>query len=234
MLSLFRALAEEGVEYVVVGAVALNLHGIVRATEDLDLFVRADVGNVERLRSALRAIWDDPEIAEIRAEDLAGDYPVVRYGPPEEDFVIDLMSRLGDAISFDDLRWETISVEGVNVRVATPITLYEMKGAPSVPSIERMQPSYGECSRSKETDVGVWRFREHDAARRDLWTDSDDPRLPGRIARLWRRTARLVPAYRAEGVRRFRNIEEANEDRDRAVETRARAIRTSRASREDR
>lgn len=127
MLAVLKALADEDVEYVVVGAVALNLHGLVRATEDLDLFVRADTGNVERLRAALRSVWDDPEIAQISADDLAGDYPVVRYGPPGEDFVIDVMSRLGDEVRFDDLRWETITLGGVQVRVATPVTLYEMK-----------------------------------------------------------------------------------------------------------
>jgi len=28
------------------------------------------------------------EIEQIRAEDLSGDYPVVRYGPPGEDFAV--------------------------------------------------------------------------------------------------------------------------------------------------
>ena len=42
LLEVLKALSDAGVEYKVVGAVALNLHGIVRATED-----RADA---ERLR----------------------------------------------------------------------------------------------------------------------------------------------------------------------------------------
>jgi hypothetical protein len=33
LLDLLRALAREGVDYVLVGGVALNVHGIVRATE---------------------------------------------------------------------------------------------------------------------------------------------------------------------------------------------------------
>lgn len=127
MLAFLRALADEGVHYVVVGGVALNLHGLVRATEDLDLFVSLESDNVERLRRALHKTWEDPSIEEIRAEDLAGEYPVIRYGPPGEDFVIDVMARLGDAIDFDDLLWETIMVGDLAVRVATPATLYEMK-----------------------------------------------------------------------------------------------------------
>jgi len=126
-LEVLRALAREGVDYVLVGAVALGIHGLVRATEDVDLFIRPDGENVERLKRALRSVWDDPEIAGITAQDLAGEYPTVRYGPPGEGFVIDLLSRLGSAFAFEDLEAETVSLEGVPVRVATPTTLYRMK-----------------------------------------------------------------------------------------------------------
>jgi hypothetical protein len=126
-LEVLRALAREGVDYVLVGAVALGVHGIVRATEDVDLFIRPDGENVERLKRALRSVWDDPDIAGITADDLAGEYPTVRYGPPGEGFVIDLLSRLGSAFAFEDLESETMSVEGVPARVATPATLYRMK-----------------------------------------------------------------------------------------------------------
>jgi hypothetical protein len=47
ILELLRALASEDVDYVLVGGVALNLHGIVRATEDVDLFIRPSVDNVD-------------------------------------------------------------------------------------------------------------------------------------------------------------------------------------------
>ena len=126
-LEVLRALAREGVDYVLVGAVALGVHGIVRATEDVDLFIRPDGENVERLKRALRSVWDDPDIAGITADDLAGEYPTVRYGPPGEGFVIDLLSRLGSAFAFENLESETVSVEGVPARVATPATLYRMK-----------------------------------------------------------------------------------------------------------
>jgi hypothetical protein len=126
-LAVLRALEREGVEYVLVGATALGLHGIIRATEDMDLFVRPAADNVERLRRALRSVWDDPDIDQIRTEDLAGEFPTIRYGPPGEDFVIDLLSRLGSAFGFDDLEAEIVMVEGIGVRVATPSTLYRMK-----------------------------------------------------------------------------------------------------------
>ena len=62
LLALVRALNREGVDYVVVGAVALGLHGLARATRDLDLFVRPTPDNVVRLKCALSAVWSDPDI----------------------------------------------------------------------------------------------------------------------------------------------------------------------------
>lgn len=122
-----RAFERHGVEYVLVGGVAVNVHGIVRTTEDIDFFVRPTAENVARIRDALRAIWDDPYIDEITAADLAGAYPTVRYGPPRGDVIIDLLAGLGTSWTFDDLDSEVRSFGGVTVRVATPATLYRMK-----------------------------------------------------------------------------------------------------------
>jgi hypothetical protein len=127
LLDLFSALHRFGVEYVLVGGIALNLHGIVRATEDVDLFVRPDPANIARLREALASLWSDEEIHGITAEDLAGKYPAIRYGPPDVTWGIDILARLGTAFSFDDLEVEIHEVRGVPVRVATPGTLYRMK-----------------------------------------------------------------------------------------------------------
>lgn len=126
-LILLRDLERNKVDYVLVGGVALNLHGIIRATEDIDLFVRPEECNVERLKSALRSVWDDPDIDQITAADLGGNYPTIRYGPPGEDFVIDFISRLGSAFRFEDIQAETVDVEGVQVRLVTPRMLYRMK-----------------------------------------------------------------------------------------------------------
>lgn len=127
VVQFLQALERENVQYVLIGGVALNVHGIVRATQDLDIFVRPEQENVDRLKKALRSVWNDPEIDEVRYEELEGEYATIRYGPPEEDFVIDLMTRLGDAFRFEDLAAEAVRWAGVNVRVATPETLYKMK-----------------------------------------------------------------------------------------------------------
>jgi hypothetical protein len=118
---------EEGVDYIVVGAVALNFHGLVRATEDLDVFVRPQSDNIASVRRALRRVWNDPEIDLITADDLCGDYPAVRYGPPDGSLPLDILTRLGERIRYEDLDCEEIEIEGVAARVVTPVTLMKMK-----------------------------------------------------------------------------------------------------------
>jgi hypothetical protein len=124
---LLAALEREQVRYAIFGAVALNLHGLARFTEDLDLFVEPEEGNIDRLKAALRSVIDDPEIENITSEDLLGDYPAVQYSPPDGAFHIDILTRLGEAFSFADLATERVAFGDVTVSVVTPRTLYEMK-----------------------------------------------------------------------------------------------------------
>ncbi|HET6962419.1 MAG TPA: nucleotidyl transferase AbiEii/AbiGii toxin family protein, partial [Terriglobia bacterium] len=125
-----RALADERVDYVLIGAVAMMAHGLVRATEDLDFFVRPDADNIGRLRAALRRVFpDDPAIDEISHEDLVGDYPAVRYNTPDESFGIDILARLGEAFAYDEMQFQEQVFDGIPVRVATPAMLYRMKKA---------------------------------------------------------------------------------------------------------
>lgn len=127
IVELFAALSREAVRYKVVGGIALNLHGLVRATEDLDLFVDPDPTNVERLRTALKSVFADPEVDQISASDLGGDYPAIQYIPPDGDFSIDILARLGTAFDFEGIEAEDAEVEGIVVPVATPRMLYRMK-----------------------------------------------------------------------------------------------------------
>jgi hypothetical protein len=128
MLRVLRAFDREGLEYVLIGAAAMGFHGLVRATEDLDLFIRATPENVERLKRAFRAAYDDdPKVDEITAEDLLGDYPALRYYPPSGDLYFDVMTRLGEVASYETVDAETKSVEDIRVRVATPRALFHLK-----------------------------------------------------------------------------------------------------------
>jgi len=141
------AFEEHGVGYVIIGAVALSLQGLARATQDLDVFVAPEKGNIDRLKTALKAVFDDPHLDEITAEDLLGDYPAVQYVPPEGSFHIDILTRLGEVFQFEDLDSERVDFDGLEVTVVTPKTLYRMKKATVRPQdradAERLRVRFG-------------------------------------------------------------------------------------------
>jgi hypothetical protein len=128
LLRALRAFELVGLEYVLIGATAMGFQGVVRATEDVDLFVRATPENVEKLCDAFRMAYPgDPDVDEIRADDLLGEYPAVRYYPPTGDLFFDVLTRVGNAASFDTVQAEFKEIEGIRVRVATPAALYRLK-----------------------------------------------------------------------------------------------------------
>jgi hypothetical protein len=127
VLRLLNAFEQRGVRYAIFGGVALNLHGLARFTEDLDVFVAPDTQNIDTLKAALRDVYDDPEIDQISDADLLGDYPAVQYVPPDGVFHVDILTRLGDAFQFSDLETERIPFAHLTVTVVTPKMLHRMK-----------------------------------------------------------------------------------------------------------
>ena len=108
-----HAFESRGVKYVVFGGAALNLLGLARFTEDLDVFIEPTRENVENLKAALHSVFDDPSIAEITADDLLGDYPAIQYVPPEGTFHIDILTRLGEAFRFVFLTGQGLTLLGL-------------------------------------------------------------------------------------------------------------------------
>jgi hypothetical protein len=72
-------------------------------------------------------VFQDPEIERITAEEMLGPYPAIQYVPPDGTFHLDMLTRLGDAFTFDDLETERVPFEALTVTVVTPRTLYRMK-----------------------------------------------------------------------------------------------------------
>jgi hypothetical protein len=126
-MRILAAFDRHRVAYVLVGSMAMAAHGIVRATRDIDIFVSPGEDNVARLRDALKDVFNDSSIDEITAADLGGDYPAVQYVPPNGDYWVDILARLGEAVQYSDVECEILRIEGVAVRVATPQMLYRMK-----------------------------------------------------------------------------------------------------------
>jgi hypothetical protein len=61
VIRVLGALERERVRYAVFGAVAVNVHGLPRFTEDLDIFVAPERENVEALKRALHSVFCGPE-----------------------------------------------------------------------------------------------------------------------------------------------------------------------------
>jgi hypothetical protein len=53
---ILRALAEQEVDYVLIGGLAVQTHGHVRTTNDADVIPAPDPNNLERLAAALRSL----------------------------------------------------------------------------------------------------------------------------------------------------------------------------------
>lgn len=126
-IAVLAAFDRHQVEYVLVGSMALAAQGPIRAARAIDVFVAPHEENIARLPAALLEQFNDPAIHDIRAEDLGGEYPAIQYAPPDRDYWIDILARLGVAIPFEDVEFERMVVQGVTIRVATARMLYRMK-----------------------------------------------------------------------------------------------------------
>lgn len=203
------------------GAVALALHGIVRGTQDVDLFVRPTEDNVARLRDALFEVWQDPAISEISAAELAGEVPVVRYTPTDE-MTVDVIARIGEAFAFDQVEWAGEGPRG---------------HAADAPMDEEGHAAHDRWSRRSRAAravraggclMPVQKFRTHEEARRALWLSPGDPQIPRRMRTAFHMAIWLYPVTRPRGVHKFRSIEEANAERKlwkRALQPPGRAAR---------
>jgi hypothetical protein len=58
--ALVRALEDAHVRYLVAGGLAVNAHGLLRFTKDVDLVVQLDPENVERAYAALGGLGSSP------------------------------------------------------------------------------------------------------------------------------------------------------------------------------
>lgn len=183
---------------------------------------------------SLRAVWADPEVDRITAADLAGNYPTVRYGPPDEDLLVDIPSRLGVAFSFDDIEAEMLVIDGIPVRVATPAMLFRMKRGTIRPIDRADARLWRKPLIWRRSPMPAIRFTSLDDARCALLARPVDEHLAARIRSLWSFASRLVPAGTPRGAARFASIEEANAARAAWVKRRAQTLRAGGATRSTR
>jgi hypothetical protein len=115
-MEMIQALNGAGVEYLVIGAHAMAVHGVPRATGDFDIWVRPARWNGERLLEALREFGAPVADHGITADDLERPDIVYQIGlPPRR---IDLMTGIS-GVEFD-AAWASrviVSLEGCEIPV---------------------------------------------------------------------------------------------------------------------
>lgn len=115
-LDILRSLTEARAEFLVVGAHAMALHGVPRATGDLDLFVRPTPDNAQRVMQALDAFGAPLETHGVRQADFEALDTVYQIGlPPRR---IDLMTSI-TGVAFEDA-WHSrqlVEIEGIAVPI---------------------------------------------------------------------------------------------------------------------
>ena len=66
--AVFRALVEADVRFLVVGGLAVNVHGFMRMTLDIDIVVKLEPGNIARTFAALGSVGYRPTVPVSAAE----------------------------------------------------------------------------------------------------------------------------------------------------------------------
>lgn len=129
----FQALAEEGVEYVLVGGLAATAHGASLVTFDIDVCFRRERGNCERLARVLSLL--DAEIFPPRQEPI----PITPELLETHRLVhlrtragrLDLLAEIPGLGTYDELLPETTRIEifGLSIPVLTLDQLIRAKSA---------------------------------------------------------------------------------------------------------
>jgi hypothetical protein len=131
-LDMFRALNNSEVEYLVVGAYAMAVHGVPRATGDIDIWVRPSRGNGKRVLLALHEFGAPASAHGIALEDLERPDTVYQIGlPPRR---IDFMTGVSGVHFLE--AWPSrflVELEGVSIPVIGLLDLIRNKRATGRP-----------------------------------------------------------------------------------------------------
>jgi hypothetical protein len=134
---ILAALAEHSVDYVIVGGLAVQTHGHVRTTFDVDIYPRPQPDNLRRLAEALKGL--DARTLNAGAQDMAIEAAMLpratlwqfdtRHG------AIDVVHEAPGAPPYDELRERALEIEldGIKLAVAGRDDLISMKRARARP-----------------------------------------------------------------------------------------------------
>jgi hypothetical protein len=121
---MLSCLKDEGVDFIVVGAYALAAHGFIRATGDLDIWLRTSSDNAQKVLRAL-ARFGAPTSG-LSEDDFTNPDTILQLGV--EPRRIDLITRI-DGVDFEEATGGRvmIDVDGVQVFVLSKRDLLKNK-----------------------------------------------------------------------------------------------------------
>lgn len=76
--SVFRAFAENDIRYLIVGGVAVNLHGYPRFTNDIDILLALDAENLARMAAVMTALGYEQRLP-VSIEELGDESQVEKW-----------------------------------------------------------------------------------------------------------------------------------------------------------
>lgn len=121
-------LADAGAEFVLVGGHAVAFHGHPRATKDMDVLIRANTSNAEKVYRALAAFGAPLQNFDVQAKDFASYNGILQIGlPPRR---VDILNR-ADGIGFDEAVAEgcMLTLDGRKIPVIGRAALIKNKRA---------------------------------------------------------------------------------------------------------
>jgi hypothetical protein len=119
------ALNAAGVEYVIIGGLAVGAHGVVRATRDLDIVAAPDQRNMDGLARCLRALGGEHPIQGPLTGAVLG--RPVSFKVRTKHGEVQVVNRMRGVPSFDELRRDEIRVEIAADAVAPVCSLAHLR-----------------------------------------------------------------------------------------------------------
>jgi predicted nucleotidyltransferase len=119
---LLRRLSEAGVEFVLIGGLAVNAWGVVRGTKDVDIVVAPDIENLRRVAAVAAAVNGHVQTGEsflssqpsIASQLASGEQVAIET----ELGRLDVVQGLDGVPAFEELRARATETEVLGVRVA--------------------------------------------------------------------------------------------------------------------
>lgn len=135
---ILKKLQDENFEYLVVGGLAVNLHGYTRATVDLDIMILLSEENIRKFVSVIKSLNYKPKVP-VELEDLISEANRKKwikeknmrvfsvYNPNNEQEHIDILIEQSLDFSQAYKRRVVYNIEGVNISVASVPDLIKLK-----------------------------------------------------------------------------------------------------------